>query len=101
MDFLQTEVWGWLGKRTVYVLFLIHLKTRQVEVAGITENPDAQWMKQVARNLTMAEVGFLSRTGCKYLIRDNDEIYQPSFDAVLHYGGVEAKPITPNSPDLN
>jgi putative transposase len=101
MDFLQTEVWGWLGKRTVYVLFLIHLATRRVEVAGITENPTAQWMKQIARNLTMADVGFLTCNKCKYLIRDNDKIYQPSFDEMLFTGGVEAKKITPNSPDLN
>ena len=101
MDFLQADVWSWLGKRTVYVLFLIHIKTRRVEIAGITEHPTAQWMKQVARNLTMADIGFFPLTGSKYLIRDNDEIYQPSFDELLHTADVEVKHIPPNSPNLN
>jgi len=102
MDFLQTDVWGWLGKRTVYVLFLIHLKTRRVEIAGIAENPNAEWMKQVARNLTMADVGFFPLTGSKYLIRDKDEIYQPSFDEVLLTAGVKTVKIAPpHSPDRN
>ena len=101
MDFLQTDVWDWLGKHTVYVLFLIHIKTRRVEIAGITEHPTADWMKQVARNLTMEGVGFFPITGTKYLIRDNDEIYQPSFEELLRTAGVEPVKIAPNSPNLN
>ena len=101
MDFLQTNVWDWLGKRTVYVLFLIHIKTRRVEIAGITEHPNAQWMKQVARNLTMADIGFFPLTGAKRLIRDNDKIYQPSFEELLRTADVETVNIAPNSPNLN
>jgi putative transposase len=101
MDFLQTDVWDWLGKRTVYVLFLIHIKTRRVEIAGITEHPNAEWMKQVARNLTMADIGFFPLTNSKYLIRDNDQIYQPSFDELLRTADVETVHIAPNSPNLN
>ena len=37
----------------------------------------------------------------KYLIRDNDEIYQPSFDEVLFTTGVKTVQIAPHSPDLN
>jgi len=33
--------------------------------------------------------------------RDNDEIYQPSFDELLHTADVEVKHIPPNSPNLN
>ena len=35
------------------------LKTRTVEIAGITCQPDENWMTQVARNLTDADDGFL------------------------------------------
>ena len=53
---------------TYYVLFFIHLATRRVHIAGITPHPNEQWMTQVARNVTMAEVGFLSSS--RYLIHD-------------------------------
>jgi hypothetical protein len=32
-----------------YVLFFIHLGSRRVSIAGITDHPDASWMSQVAR----------------------------------------------------
>ncbi len=65
-DFFTTEVWTRTGLVTYYVLFFIRLATRRVEIAGITPNPDERWMRQVARNATMADYGFLTR-GC-YLL---------------------------------
>ncbi|MEO6212087.1 MAG: hypothetical protein ABIP65_00540, partial [Vicinamibacterales bacterium] len=41
------------------VLFVMKLKTRTVEIAGITSQPHEAWMTQVARNLTDARDGFL------------------------------------------
>jgi hypothetical protein len=29
------------------------LQTRRVEIAGIAQQPDGEWMKQIARNLTI------------------------------------------------
>ncbi len=46
----------------------IKLGSREIHIAGITPNPNESWMKQIARNVTMAEWGFLS--GCEYLIHD-------------------------------
>ncbi len=37
--FFATEVWTPLGLKTYYVLFVIDLKTRRVEIAGITRHP--------------------------------------------------------------
>ena len=48
----------------------IHLGTRRVEVAGVTRHPAGAWMAQVARNVTMEGVGYL--TGVKSLLRDRD-----------------------------
>jgi hypothetical protein len=34
------------------VFFVIQIKSRAVQIAGIRVDPDEAWMKQVARNLT-------------------------------------------------
>ena len=48
-DFFTAEVLTWRGLVTYYVLFFIHLDTRRVSIAGITEHPDAAWMEQMGR----------------------------------------------------
>jgi hypothetical protein len=40
-DFLTGEVLTWRGLVTYYVLFSIHLDSRRVSIAGITDHPDA------------------------------------------------------------
>ena len=47
-DFFTAEVWTQGGLVTYDVLFFIHLATRRVCIAGITPNPNEQWMTQVA-----------------------------------------------------
>lgn len=58
-DFFTTEVWTTTGLVTYYVLFFLHLASRKVHVAGFTPHPDARWMGQIARNVTMDDWGFL------------------------------------------
>jgi hypothetical protein len=58
-DFFSTEVWTLGGLVTFYVLFFIKLDTREGRIAGVTAHPKEQWMRQVARNMTMEEWGFL------------------------------------------
>ena len=60
-DFFTAEVWTKTGLVTYYVLFFTHLATRRLYITGITPYPDGQWMTQVARNVTMADVGFSPR----------------------------------------
>jgi putative transposase len=50
-DFFTVEVWTWRGLITHYVLFVIELASRRVCIAGLTVQPDAGWMMQIARNL--------------------------------------------------
>ena len=69
-DFFTVEVLTLRGLVTRYVLFFIHLESRRVEVAGITPHPNEAWMKQIARNVTMDEWGFLESR--QYLIHDRD-----------------------------
>jgi hypothetical protein len=57
---------GVFGTVRYLVFFVIALKTRAVEIAGIAVDPDGEWMKQMARNLTDRVDGFLREA--KYLI---------------------------------
>jgi hypothetical protein len=47
-DFFTVEILKWRGLVTYYVLFFIHLETRQITIAGITRHPDGEWMEQIA-----------------------------------------------------
>ena len=89
-----------LKVRTYYVLFFIHLGTRKVHVAGITEHPDKFWMKQMAKNITAFDDGFLK--DAKYLIHDRDTNFMKSgFRDVLKNSGVKCIATSRKSPDLN
>src|SRR5215831_17776489 len=98
-DFFTAEVWTACGLVTYYVLFFIHLASRKVYIAGMTPHPDERWMVQIARNLTMAEWGFLE-TG-QYLIHDRDSKYCPAFQCLIDEAGITRVPLPPRSPNLN
>ena len=93
-DFFTAEVWTLGGLVTYYVLFFLHLGSRQVHVAGVTPHPNEAWMMQVARNVTMEEWGFLSPG--QYLIHDRDTKFCAAFQQIIDDAGVEAcGPATP------
>ena len=98
-DFFTTEVWTVSGLVTYYVLFVMHVATRRVQIAGLTPFPNEVWMSQVARNLTLADVGFL--VNYRYLIHDRDGKYCPAFDDTVRDGGVKPVRLPPRSPNLN
>src|SRR4029453_18054038 len=80
-DFFTTAVWTLGGLVTYYILFFIHLETRQVHIAGVTPHPHEAWMKQMARNLTMDGGGIL-KPG-QYLIHDRDTKFCAAFKQML------------------
>ena len=98
-DFFTTEVCTKSGLVTYYVLFFMHLATRRVHIAGITPYPDGQWMTQVARNVTMADVGFLCST--RYSIHDRDSKFCESFQLTLEAVGIKTVKLPARSPNLN
>jgi len=98
-DFFSVEVLTQRGLVTIYVLFFIHLETRRVDVAGITAHPNERWMKQMARNVTMDEWGFL--VGCQYLLHDRDAKFTQSFRLIIESGGVTPVRLPARSPNLN
>ena len=84
---------------TYYIFFVIELSSRKVQIAGMTPNPDGQFMAQIARNLTDCQDGFLK--GKKILLRDRDKKYCQQFDEILRDAGIEPKPLPARSPNLN
>jgi transposase InsO family protein len=98
-DFFTVEVLTLRGLVTYYVLFFIHLESRKVEVSGITPHPNERWMKQIARNVTMDEWGFLGSR--RYLIHDRDTKFTDSFRAIVRSSQVEPLKLPARSPNLN
>jgi len=98
-DFFTAEVLTLRGLVTYYVLFFIHLESRRVDIAGITDRPDEPWMRQIARNVTMEGCGTLR--DCRYLLHDRDTKYSQSFRAIVASGQVEPLVLPARSPNLN
>jgi putative transposase len=99
IDFTTVEVWTKNGLVTFYLLFVMELATRRVHFAGSTANPEEAWMKQIARNLTDAEEGFLN--GKRYVLMDRDAKFCEAFRRGLQSGGVESVRLPPRSPNCN
>ena len=98
-DFFTVEVLTLRGLVTYYVLFFIHLDSRRVEIVGMTPHPNEAWMKQIARNVTMDEWGFLGN--CRYLIHDRDTKFCQSFRDIIESGDVKPLRLPARSPNLN
>jgi hypothetical protein len=83
IDFLSVEAITRSGLVRYFVLFVIDLETRRIEIAGILPGPDGACMNQIARNLTDAEDGCLN--GSRYLILDRDPLFTKPFREVLKF----------------
>jgi transposase InsO family protein len=98
-DFFTVEVMTWRGLVRYFVLFVIDLKSRRVEIAGITATPNGEWMQQVARNLVDCEDGFLLNS--RHLIHDRDPLFTHAFGATLKNADVDPVRLPVRSPNLN
>lgn len=99
IDFFTVEVLTWRGLATYYVLFFLHLETRRVTLAGITQHPTEQWMVQMARNAVDVIDGTLLPV--RFALHDRDAKFCTSFRAMLQCGGVQPIVLPPRSPNLN
>ena len=97
-DLFTVEVLTRHGLVRYFVLFVIDLKTRRVEIAGISHQPYDEWMKQMARNLTDAIDGFVRET--RFLIHDRDPLFSASLRATLGAVGVETVKLPAGRPNL-
>jgi putative transposase len=98
-DFFTVEVATWHGLVTYYVLVVMELATRRVQIAGVTPHPTAAFMQQCARQLTDPLDGFL--LGKRFLLHDRDTKFTRAFDTLLQESGVEPLLLPPRSPNLN
>ncbi|MEM9109398.1 MAG: integrase core domain-containing protein [Planctomycetota bacterium] len=98
-DFFTVEVWHHFRLVRYLVLFVIDLKTRKVTIVGIAPEPDGQWMKQMARNMTDCFDGPLKDK--TMLIHDRDPLFTKKFRQILKAAGVSSKKLPPRSPNLN
>jgi hypothetical protein len=92
-DFFTVEVATWHGLVTYYVLVVMELATRRVQVAGMTPHPTDAFMVQCARQLTDPFDGFL--LGKRYMLHDRDTKFMHGFDRMLQASGVEPVVLPP------
>ncbi|WP_197231588.1 hypothetical protein, partial [Novipirellula artificiosorum] len=98
IDFTTVEVWTKSGLTTFYLLFVMELKTRRVDFAGCTTNPNEAWMKTIALELTNHEDGFLKDK--RYIIMDRDATFSKAYRDFLRNEGVKPVRLPARSPNL-
>jgi transposase InsO family protein len=99
VDFFTVEV-ATLGRLvTYYVLIVMELSTRRVQVAGLTPEPDAAFMMQVGRNLTGSPGSFLESK--RFLIMDRDRKYGEGFRNLVEDSGTNIVRLPARLPNLN
>ena len=73
--------------RRYYVLFFIHIPTRQVFYAGATANPTGAWTTQAARNLFLRHADQLADS--RALVRDRGSQFIETFDEIFRTEGLK------------
>ena len=95
-DFFTVET-AWL--RTLYVLLFIELGSRRMHLSASTVHPDATWVTQQARNLTM-DLDDRS-TAIRFLIHDRDTKFVGPFDEVFRSEGAKVILTPIRAPNAN
>jgi putative transposase len=90
IDFFSVEVLTWRGLATYYVLFVLHLETRRVTLAGITRHPTEDWIVQMARRAVDPLDGALPPIRC--VLHDRDTKFCAGFRDALRSACV--RPLT-------
>jgi transposase InsO family protein len=98
-DFFTTEVRTWQGLVTYYTVFVIDLASRRVQILGSTPHPEALFMQQVARTLTMSEAGGVGLP--RVLICDRDRKWSRDMRRQLRDAGIRVVLIPERAPNAN
>lgn len=97
-DFFSKTIWTPLGLKSVFVLFFINIRTREVHISGVSDRPNHEWVTEQAK---MMEFLFKNDDSDKLLIRDGDSKYPPLFDEIFQRHNTTVKTIPYKSPNLN
>jgi putative transposase len=95
-DFFTVET-AWL--QTLYVLLFIELGSRRIHLSASTAHPDAAWVTEQARNLTMELDD--RPTAIRFLIRDRDTKFVGPFDEVFRSEGARVILTPIRAPNAN
>jgi transposase InsO family protein len=98
-DFFTTEVWTWHGLVTYYTVFVIDLASRRGQILGSTPHPEAVFMQQIVRTLTMAEAVVVSMP--HVLICDRDRKWSHEVRRRLHDAGIRVVLTPERAPNAN
>lgn len=98
-DLCTYELLTQKGLERRHILFFEDITTREVWCGGITEEPDGNYMAQVARNQVDCFDGKLRNM--KYLIHDNAPLFKGRFTEILQASGCKTKLTRPYSPEQN
>jgi hypothetical protein len=85
-DFFTTEVWTWQGLVTYHTVFIIDLASRRVQILGSTPHPEALFMQQIVRTLTMAAPDGVNPP--QVLICDRDRKWSHAVQLQLRDAGI-------------
>jgi len=96
-DFFSREIWTPFGKKVMFVLFFINIRTREVHIAGITDSPTELWMVNRAKYMEQ----FFEDDTKKILIRDGDKKFTGKFDDIFKIHNTLVKKLPYRSPNLN
>jgi transposase len=87
-----------LGNRLYALAFLEHA-TRRLHITGVTTHPTQDWTTQQARNLAADLDTRLD--SMRFLLRDRDGKYSPTFDTVFHTEEIDILQTAPRTPRMN
>jgi len=96
VDFFTLET---ISLQRLYVLVFIELDSRRVHLAGCTAQPTGASVTQQARQFTWTLQEQPSRF--RYLSRDRDAKFTPTFDAVFSSEGIETLKTPVRAPKAN
>ena len=95
----SVEAWTPTGLKRFMVYFVIDIASRRVQIAGIDQAPNEEWMLQMARNLTDPEHGFLKDK--RFMIHDRDPLFTAQLKKTMKAGGIRTLKMPKQSPNLN
>jgi len=100
LDFAAFEIPDHRGKtQRVHALYVIKPATKEVRLAGITDQADGYWMLNCARAMIDPDTGFLRDSTA--VIMDRDPLFTHQVRDCFTSIGCRPKVLPPRSPNLN